>query len=95
MALGLATVGIVSGILFGTALAHWGRQKGYIRSEPEPVAEGDAQFQETAQTETSSVLARRARLMRNFLIDPLSLNFGFYWSGDRYWLDNSTNSHSN
>ena len=77
LALGLATVGIVSGILFGTALAHWGRQKGYIRSEPEPVTEGDAQFQETAHTEPSSVLARRARLMRNFLIDPLSLNFGF------------------
>ena len=77
LALGLATVGIVSGILFGTALAHWGRQKGYIRAEPEPVAEGDAQFQETAQTEPSSVLARRARLMRNLLIDPLSLNFGF------------------
>ena len=77
LALGLATVGIVSGILFGTALAHWGRQKGYIRSEPEPVTEGDAQFQETAHTEPSSVLARRAQLMRNFLIDPLSLNFGF------------------
>ena len=77
LALGLATVGIVSGILFGTALAHWGRQKGYIRAEPEPVAEGDAQFQETAQTEPSSLLARRARLMRNLLIDPLSLNFGF------------------
>ena len=77
LALGLATVGIVSGILFGTALAHWGRQKGYISSEPEPVAEGDAQFQETAPTEPSSLLARRARLMQNFLIDPLSLNFGF------------------
>ncbi|MGF1587648.1 MAG: sodium/glutamate symporter [Pleurocapsa sp.] len=77
LALGLATVGIVSGILFGTALAHWGRQKGYIKSEPEPLESGDAQFQETASTEPSSVLAKRARLMRNFLIDPLSLNFGF------------------
>ena len=77
LALGLATVGIVSGILFGTALAHWGRQKGYIRSEPEPVTQGDAQFQETAETEPSSVLARRAQLMRNLLVDPLSINFGF------------------
>ena len=76
LALGLATVGIISGILFGTALAHWGRQKGYIQSEPVAV-EGDAQFQETAPTEPSSTLAKRARLMRNFLIDPLSLNFGF------------------
>lgn len=77
LALGLATVGIISGILFGTALAHWGRKKGYIQAEPEPVAGGDAQFQETAPTEPSSVLAKRARLMQNFLIDPLSLNFGF------------------
>ena len=77
LALGLATVGIISGILFGTALAHWGRQKGYIQSEPEPVEDGDAQFQETAPTETSAALAKRSRLMRNFLIDPLSLNFGF------------------
>ena len=77
LALGLATVGIISGIIFGTVLAHWGRQKGYIQSEPVAVDEGDAQFQETAPTETSAVLAKRARLMRNFLIDPLSLNFGF------------------
>ena len=77
LALGLATVGIVSGIIFGTALAHWGRKKGYIQSEPVAVEGGDAQFQETAPTEPSSVLAKRSRLMQNFLIDPLSLNFGF------------------
>ena len=77
LALGLATVGIVSGIIFGTLLAHWGRKKGYIQSEPVEVEDGDAQFQETASTEPSSVLAKRSRLMQNFLIDPLSLNFGF------------------
>ena len=77
LALGLATVGIVSGIIFGTVLAHWGRKKGYIKSEPVAVEDGDAQFQETAPTEPSSVLAKRSRLMQNFLIDPLSLNFGF------------------
>ena len=77
LALGLATVGIISGIIFGTVLAHWGRSKGYIQSEPEPVSSGDAQFQETAPTESSSVLAKRSRLMQNLLIDPLSLNFGF------------------
>ncbi|MEO0928252.1 MAG: sodium:glutamate symporter, partial [Cyanobacteria bacterium J06643_13] len=69
--------GILSGIIFGTVLAHWGRKKGYIQSEPTEVPDGDAQFQETAPTESSAVLAKRARLMRNFLIDPLSLNFGF------------------
>ena len=77
LALGLATVGIISGILFGTALAHWGRQKGHIQTAPTPVAEGDAQFQETAEIESSRVLARRSSLMQNLLIDPLSLNFGF------------------
>lgn len=77
LALGLATVGIISGILFGTGLAHWGRKKGYIQSEPESVEGGDAQFQETAPLEPSSVLAKRSRLMKNLLIDPLSLNFGF------------------
>ena len=77
LALGLATVGIVSGILFGTVLAHWGRQKGYIQSELTPIEEGDAQFQETASTEPSSVLAKRSQLMQNLLVDPLSLNFGF------------------
>ncbi|MCC0178977.1 sodium:glutamate symporter [Waterburya agarophytonicola K14] len=77
LALGLATVGIVSGIIFGTVLAHWGRQKGYIQAEPVAVEEGDAQFQETAPTESGRVLAKRSQLMQNFLIDPLSLNFGF------------------
>ncbi len=77
LALGLATVGIVSGILFGTALAHWGRTKGYIATEPSEVREGDAQFQETAPTESSHILRKRASLMQNLLIDPLSLNFGF------------------
>ena len=77
LALGLATVGIVSGIIFGTVLAHWGRSKGYIQSEPTSVTSGDAQFQETAPTESGRVVARRNQLMGNFLIDPLSLNFGF------------------
>ncbi|VEP11888.1 Sodium/glutamate symporter [Hyella patelloides LEGE 07179] len=77
LALGLATVGIISGILFGTALAHWGRQKGHIQTAPTAVDSGDAQFQETAEIESSRVLARRSSLMQNLLIDPLSLNFGF------------------
>lgn len=77
LALGIATVGIVSGILFGTALAHWGRQKGHIQTAPTTVSDGDAQFQETAATEDHATIQRRTVLMRNLLIDPLSLNFGF------------------
>lgn len=79
LALGLATVGILSGVIFGTLLAHWGRQRGYLQQgdAAQSVTQGDAQFQSTAPTEPSTVLAKRARLMDNFLIDPLSLNFGF------------------
>lgn len=77
LALGLATVGIVSGVIFGTVLAHWGRSKGHIQAKVNSVKNGDAQFQETASTESSQVLEKRRRLMDNLLIDPLSLNLGF------------------
>lgn len=77
LALGLATVGIVSAIFFGTVLAQWGRKKGYISNEPSAVTQGDAQFQSTAEVESSRVLAKRSALTNNLLIDPLSLNFGF------------------
>jgi ESS family glutamate:Na+ symporter len=77
LALGLATVGILSGVIAGTVLANWGRRKGYIENKPVFVEEGDAQFQETALTEPNSVLRKRAKLMRNLLVDPLTLNFGF------------------
>ncbi len=77
LAIGLATVGIVSGIFFGTILAHWGRKKGHIQTRVTPVKSGDAQFQETAPTESHQVLERRRQLMNNLLIDPLSLNLGF------------------
>lgn len=76
LALGLATVGIVSGVIAGTALANWGRQKGYIE-QIETRLPGDAFFQETETTEDRETRTTRARLMHNLLIDPLSLNFGF------------------
>jgi len=76
LALGLATVGIVAGVIAGTALANWGRQKGYIR-QTETHLPGDAFFQETEGTEEREIRTNRARLMNNLLIDPLSLNFGF------------------
>lgn len=77
LALGLATVGIVSGVIAGTALAEWGRRRNFIATVPVPVAEGDAQFQEMAETEDRQTLTKRAALLHNLLIDPLSLNFGF------------------
>jgi len=76
LALGLATVGIVSGVIAGTALANWGREKGYIQ-QTETHLPGDAFFQETEGTEEREIRSQRARLMNNLLVDPLSLNFGF------------------
>lgn len=77
LALGLATVGIVTGVIAGTILANWARRRGIIESEVTSVTTGDAQFQPTTSHEREAVLSKRARLMRNLLIDPLSLNFGF------------------
>lgn len=76
LAVGLATVGIVTGVIAGTALADWGRRNGHI-SEVAEVGDGDAQFQETAPTESARVREKRSSLMQNLLVDPLSLNFGF------------------
>jgi ESS family glutamate:Na+ symporter len=77
LALGLATVGIVSGIVCGTALADWARRKGYIRSMPQTV-EDPGEFPELTESEPEppEFQRRRARLMHNLLIDPLSINFG-------------------
>lgn len=75
LALGLATVGIVSGIISGTALAGWGRRQGHIQSVTRRV--GDVEdIPELSATETPEIRKRRAKLMQGLLIDPLSINFG-------------------
>ena len=76
LSLGLATVGIVSGIIAGTALADWGRRKGHIQTLAKAVDEPD-DLPELTHPETREIRQQRVRLMRNLLIDPLSLNFGF------------------
>lgn len=79
LALGLATVGIVSGIVSGTILAHWGRKKGYIIHAQPPRDEDELEegIGIVSHAESPEIVRARARLMRNLLIDPLSLNFGF------------------
>lgn len=75
LALGLATVGIVSGIVAGVVLAEWGRKKGYIA-----VTQGENLWQETAaegHVESLEIREKRARHQRSLLIDPLSIQFGF------------------
>ena len=77
LAIGLATVGIITGVVAGTVLADWGRRQGYIQTDPSEVREGDAQFQEMVETESARNQENRASLTQNMLIDPLTLNFGF------------------
>jgi len=76
LALGLATVGIVSGIICGTALAEWGRKRRYIRVLEMELAQPEG-LPELSHSESLEVRQRRRQLMRGLLIDPLSLNFGF------------------
>ncbi len=76
LALALATVGIVSGIIAGTALADWGRRKGHIQTLVTNVEDPD-EAPDFSHSESPETRRARARLLRNLLIDPLSLNFGF------------------
>ena len=75
LAIGLATVGIVSGIIIGTALADWGRRKGYVDTVSRRVMEPEEIPDLNVMAETPEIRRRRAHLLRNLLIDPLSINF--------------------
>ncbi len=76
LALGLATVGIVSGIVTGTFLADWARKRHHISVVQAEVAQPD-DLPELSHTDTAEQRARRRYLTQGLLIDPLSLNFGF------------------
>lgn len=75
LAIGLATVGIVSGIIIGTALADWGRRKGHIDTVNRRAIEPEEIPDLNVMAETPEIRRRRAHLLRNLLIDPLSINF--------------------
>ncbi|NES23721.1 MAG: sodium:glutamate symporter [Symploca sp. SIO3E6] len=75
LALGLATVGIVSGVVTGVMLANWGRSQGHISVTEEDNLEQEQpteSHQESPETRT-----KRATMLGSLLIDPLSLHFGF------------------
>jgi ESS family glutamate:Na+ symporter len=76
LSLALATVGLVSGVIVGTILINWGRKTGRIQVDREVSIKP-----ENAQThppeEEASITIARENLVRDLLIDPLSLNFGF------------------
>jgi glutamate:Na+ symporter, ESS family len=85
LALGLATVGIVSGIVCGIILANWGRRKGYVAAHLKSQAKLalgeeaaiDPQATPPHRSEHPDTIATRSRLNRDLLIDPISLNVGF------------------
>lgn len=80
LALGLATVGIVTGIVSGILLADWGRRKGYVQVETGSNPDENPQTHssnELEEYEDPATRAERARLMRDLLIDPITLNLGF------------------
>ena len=75
LALGLATIGVIAGVLLGTAMINWGVWRGYIprpdaetknKTSPEKLCEHEDR--ETPET-------RRA--FRDRAIDPLSIHIGF------------------
>ncbi len=91
LAVGLATVGIISGIVVGTFLVNWGRRKEYIESAkinypeldeyegivPKEVLQRRDEEEKEKEEREEFIRSRRKELTKNLLIDPLSLNFGF------------------
>ncbi|MGC9504074.1 sodium/glutamate symporter [Baaleninema sp.] len=78
LALGLATVGIVSGIVSGILLANWGRRRGLVASARlEPASAEEPYETEIARQEHPDIVAARQQLTEDLLIDPISLNLGF------------------
>ncbi|WP_231510302.1 sodium/glutamate symporter [Fischerella sp. PCC 9605] len=76
LSLALATVGLVSGVITGTWLIHWGRRTGRVQVSREPLVELGMQ-EENLSDEPHAIKVARENLFRELLIDPLSLNFGF------------------
>ncbi|WP_460194649.1 sodium/glutamate symporter [Thermosynechococcus sp. FA-CM-4201] len=76
MALGLATVGLVSGVVFGVALINWARRTGHLQVKPLVTSEVEENPNPHPHDDLET-RQRRRQLLRELLIDPLSLNFCF------------------
>ncbi|MFP4133079.1 MAG: sodium/glutamate symporter [Halothece sp.] len=71
LALGLATVGLIAGVVTGTILINWGSRKGHL------IAEDDQTLSlQEEKISAESVQAEYEGLSKNILIDPLSINLG-------------------
>ncbi|QDZ39464.1 sodium:glutamate symporter [Euhalothece natronophila Z-M001] len=71
LALGLATVGLIAGVVTGTILINWGRKKGHIVSE----TENNLSFQESTNS-SETVQTEYEDFNKHVLLDPLSINLG-------------------
>ncbi len=76
LALGLATVGIVSGIVAGTILANWARRNNQLQIDKIDPTQPDESIIK-GDRESLEIQVARANLVRDLLIDPLTLNLGF------------------
>ena len=75
LALGLATVGLISGVVTGTVLINWGRRKGHLSSETKQKLISD-QAPASSPSHPELLSAEYQKLSKNLLIDPLSINLG-------------------
>ncbi len=73
LALGLATVGVVAGVLIGTVLVNWAVRKGHLK-EPGKTDENE-QEQLSEHDERELIEARKEG--SDHLIDPLSIHLGY------------------
>ena len=73
LALGLATIGVVAGVLLGTALINWGIWRGHI---PRPDATEEPSPEELSEHEDREPTPAKHR-MNDRAIDPLSIHIGF------------------
>jgi len=76
MALGLATVGLVSGVVAGVVLINWARRTNRLQVAG-AIAPIDDNFEDPHPHDTPETRVARQQLRRDLLIDPLSLNFCF------------------
>jgi len=76
LALGLSTVGLISGVLVGTLLINWGRMKGHL--SPATKHSSSLEHDVSSSVAASEELQNKYKsLGKNLLIDPLSINLAF------------------
>ncbi len=73
LALGLATVGVVAGVLIGTVLVNWAIRKGHLKAPGERDEEEKEQLAEHDERELDGA----HKDGREHLIDPLSIHLGY------------------